>query len=152
MNNIIWGVGGVVFINLLFFIKVIMDNKKLIAKNNENNEKLKDLSISSEKEKDDITKSANKMIMDKDEEIKNLKIGDFVFLFFFVIIIIMGEFGIIVGKLTSPNNEERRKAEEIYNSRKANQPMIVLAELAKIQISHPDVKVRTMSAVSPSTN
>ena len=59
----------------------------------------------------------------------------------------MTNFGNVVGKLMSSNNEERRQAEMVYNNQKSSQPMMVLRELAKLQIGHSDVKVRTMASV-----
>jgi len=59
----------------------------------------------------------------------------------------MVELGVVISKLMSANNAERRQAEQVYNNQKTTQPMSVLRELAKIQIGHRDVKVRSMSAV-----
>ena len=54
----------------------------------------------------------------------------------------MVDFGIVVGKLMSPNNAERKQAEVAYNNQKTSQPMMVLRGLGKLVNGHSDVKVR----------
>ena len=48
----------------------------------------------------------------------------------------MVDFGIVVGKLMSPNNAERKQAEVAYNNQKTSQPMMVLRGLGKLVNGH----------------